>query len=81
MSDARNGREANMARSVDTLRHDYDWDGAIAPCCAEIDELIAPQRERVAEAFWRHFRTLPASAAIRDTIEDPAAIAQRVEHG
>jgi methyl-accepting chemotaxis protein len=44
---------------------DYDWDGAIAPACAEIAELIDQDFERISGAFWDHYLSLPATAHVR----------------
>ena len=44
---------------------DYDWDGAIAPACAEISALIGDDFEQTAVAFWDHYLSLPTTAHVR----------------
>lgn len=44
---------------------DYDWDGAIAPGCAEIAELIDGDFELISKAFWDHYLSLPTTAHVR----------------
>ncbi|ODP37929.1 methyl-accepting chemotaxis protein [Sphingomonas turrisvirgatae] len=44
---------------------DYDWDGAIAPGCAEISELIDHDFDRISKAFWDHYLSLPTTAHVR----------------
>lgn len=45
--------------------HDYDWDGAIAPGCAEIAALIDGDFDRISKAFWDHYLSLPTTAHVR----------------
>jgi methyl-accepting chemotaxis protein len=44
---------------------DYDWDGAIAPGCAQIAAVIGDDFERIADAFWDHYLSLPTTAHLR----------------
>ncbi|MEG3180991.1 methyl-accepting chemotaxis protein [Sphingomonas sp. LT1P40] len=50
---------------IDRVR-DYDWDGAIAPGCAEISALIDDDFELISTGFWSHYLSLPSTAHIRD---------------
>ncbi len=53
-------------RSVAEHLLDYDWDGAIAPGCAEIVAALTPDDfVDIAKRFWDHYLTLPATASIR----------------
>jgi methyl-accepting chemotaxis protein len=49
---------------------DYDWDGAIAPTCAEITRVLdeGDTWQQVSAAFWEHYLALPVAAGFRDTL-------------
>lgn len=46
---------------------DFDWDGTVAAIGAEIVSLLDPDDgfREIGRAFWRHYLSLPASAAFR----------------
>ncbi|MCP3729391.1 methyl-accepting chemotaxis protein [Sphingomonas sp. MG17] len=44
---------------------DYDWDGAIAPGCAEISTLLDGEFDQISKAFWDHYLSLPTTAHVR----------------
>lgn len=44
---------------------DYDWDGIIAPSCAEMSVLIGDDFGQIAQAFWDRYLALPATAHVR----------------
>ena len=53
-------------RSVAEHLRDYDWDGSIAPACAELCALLTDADWRmIAERFWQHYLALPGTAAVR----------------
>ena len=41
---------------------DYDWDGSIRACAAEITQAIAGHEAEISRAFWEHYLSLPVSA-------------------
>ncbi len=72
------GAWSGIDRSVAARLHDYDWDGAIAPGCAEICALLDPSDwAAIATAFWEHYLSLPAVAHIREHFV-PERLAKRI---
>ena len=67
---------------------DYDWDGSIRACAAEITQAIAGHEAEISRAFWEHYLSLPVSAHIRsqftadylDTRVDNSARYTRVKY-
>ena len=56
------GGWGGSGRTIRERLRDYDWDGAIAPGCAEIDALLTPaDHVGIAETFWRHYLSLDAT--------------------
>ncbi|VVT19325.1 Chemotaxis protein [Sphingomonas sp. EC-HK361] len=50
---------------------DYDWDGAVAPACADICAMMVDDDwTTVASSFWSHYLSLPAAAHLRPLIDD-----------
>ncbi|WP_375270967.1 methyl-accepting chemotaxis protein [Sphingomonas sp.] len=51
---------------------DYDWDGAIAPVCAEITRVLEQGDgwHQVSVAFWEHYLALPVATSFRSTLGD-----------
>ena len=57
---------------------DYDWDGLIAPACAELTALLSDEDLRsLAAGFWRRYMEMPATAHVRDYFT-PDRLAKRV---
>ncbi|MGK6318571.1 methyl-accepting chemotaxis protein [Sphingomonas sp. DT-204] len=71
------GRWSGGERSLAERVGDYDWDGAIAPACAEIVVLAGDQFEAIARGFWDHYLSLAATASIRDRYT-PETLAEQV---
>ncbi len=75
------GRWSGGTRTVDEHRRDYDWDGAVSPACREIAVLIGGRQREIAEAFWAHFKALPASAPMHAILADPRRYEEQIARG
>ena len=75
------GQWSGGTRSVAEHRREYDWDGAITPGCREISALISDRQHEIAEAFWRHFRSMPSSAPMHALLASEKDYADQVERG
>ena len=75
------GRWSGGTRTVEDHRREYDWDGAVEPACREIVALIAHRQREIAESFWRHFQSMPASAPMRKLLADPQGHEEQVARG
>ncbi|MEI9851123.1 MAG: methyl-accepting chemotaxis protein [Sphingomonas sp.] len=53
------------SRPIAAQLREFDWDGQIAPACAEIAAIFADHYREIAEEFWRNYQTLPAAAHVR----------------
>ena len=62
------GRWSGGQRGIAERLHDYDWDGAVAPCCAEIVALVGDRFDAISECFWSHYLSLSATAIVRDEL-------------
>jgi len=43
----------------------FDWDGQVAPVCAEIVPIVEPHYESICRVFWDHYVAHPATAHVR----------------
>jgi methyl-accepting chemotaxis protein len=43
----------------------FDWDGQVAPVCAEIVPIVEPHYESICRVFWDHYVAHPATAHLR----------------
>ena len=43
----------------------FDWDGQVAPLCAEIVPIIEPHYHSICRVFWDHYVEHPATAHVR----------------
>ena len=46
----------------------YDWDGMIAPGCAEISELLADEFDTLGRVFWDHYLKAPGAERLASLI-------------
>ena len=67
------------ARTFAEEVRDYDWDGAIAPVCAEITRVLdsGDAWQQVSAAFWEHYLALPVATAFRGTLGE-AGLAKQI---
>ncbi|MBO9714000.1 methyl-accepting chemotaxis protein [Sphingomonas sp.] len=70
---ARQGKAGGAERSKPIAEQlkEFDWDGQIAASCAEIAEVFRDHYREIAEAFWRHFLSLPAAQRLAAYLEGP----------
>ena len=43
----------------------FDWDGQVAPVCAEIVPIVEPHYRSICRVFWDHYVAHPAPAHLR----------------
>ncbi|MEG3176344.1 methyl-accepting chemotaxis protein [Sphingomonas sp. RB3P16] len=75
--DAIVGGWSGELRSAAARVADYDWDGSIIECAAEITRAIAGREIEISSAFWDHYLALPVTAHIRAAFT-PDYLRQRV---
>ena len=73
------GRWSAGRRSTADHLREYDWDGQIAPACAEIDALLRDDYDTIARSFWDHYRTLEATQKLRAWYADAAQFGAQLE--
>ncbi|HVJ02637.1 MAG TPA: methyl-accepting chemotaxis protein, partial [Sphingomonas sp.] len=74
------GRWTGNARSFEEHIGEYDWDGQIAPACAEITALIEGHHDEISRAFWDHYLTLPATQRLKALLlSDAKQFAEQIE--
>ncbi len=66
------GRWSGGIRSVAEHVAEYDWDGRIVSGAAEISALIRDHYDEIAQSFWDHYATLPATRRLKSWFEDKA---------
>ena len=59
------GGWSGESRSAAARIADYDWDGSIAACAAEITQAIAGHETEISRVFWEYYLSLPVTAHIR----------------
>jgi methyl-accepting chemotaxis protein len=71
--------EDRSARTFGEHLRDYDWDDAIRPGCARISAaLTSADFDDIAQRFWRHYLSLPATQPIRHHFS-PERLAKRAK--
>ncbi|MES2988208.1 MAG: methyl-accepting chemotaxis protein [Pseudomonadota bacterium] len=75
------GQWSGGARSLSDHRREYDWDGAVGPACKEISELVGSRQREVAEAFWRHFKSMASSGPMQALLDNPKTYEEQVANG
>ncbi|MCW3835312.1 methyl-accepting chemotaxis protein [Sphingomonas canadensis] len=57
------------SRAIVARLREFDWDGAIAPGCAEIARLLDGHFREISECFWHHYLELPSSGRMKAALE------------